>query len=473
MSNANGGVGSAYRAALVAAIVALLGAGTVLALAGAARSDVPLAALGGGMAGLALLVAVAVGWTDGLTALVLTLPLPALTDTPALRLTVAAPATGLVVLGWLLRKAVYRERLLPSELPHLPLALTVAALALSALIGTSFASGARELLNFAVMMALLVVATDALGASRGRSESLVSLLVLVGGACGTLAVLEAVDLLPGRFPRWGTPYHRAALGFGQPNALAMFLAPLIPLAVYRLEIAATPFARRAAVAALAAMILGLTATFSRGSWLAVVAGTLVLLPAGQIRWAVRLWLATIATAVLVDLISGGMLRDTFQRTLADWVLEQRAALMLAGVLMFLAQPLAGVGLGGYATELDRFGAQIPQLFDYLPTPHNALVQVAAEAGLIGLIPFVWLLAHVLVRAIRRARAAAHDPAEAPTGLALRRALVWSAGTVIAVGFSDWIFSHGPGQVAVLILALCLSASDGAFPPARTHAADRA
>lgn len=464
---------AAHRASLLAGTVGLLGAGTVLALAGAARSDLPLAAAGFGLAGLALLVAVSVGWTDGLTALVLTLPLPALYDTPALRLTVAAPATALVVLGWLLRKTVCRERVLTGELAHLPLALTVLALGFSALIGTSFASGARELLNFGVMVALLVAATDVLGASRERTESLVSLLVLVGGACGVLAVLEAVDFLPGRFPRWGTPYHRAALGFGQPNALGMVLAPLIPLAVYRLEVAATPIARWAAIAWVAAMVLGLSATFSRGSWLAVVAGTLVLLPAGQIRWAVRLWLATIATAVVVDLISGGMLRDTFQRTLADWVLEQRAALILAGVLMFLAQPLAGVGLGGYATELDRFGAQIPQLFDYLPTPHNAFVQVAAEAGIIGLIPFLWFLGYVLVRAIRRARAAGRDEATSPAERALRRSLAWSAGTVFAVGFSDWIFSHGPGQVAVLILALCLSASAGAFPPARAHAADRA
>ena len=62
---------------------------------------------------------------------------------------------------------------------------------------------------------------------------------------------------------------------------------------------------------------------------------------------------------VIDVGSGGLLTDTVIRTLDDWVIEQRAALMLAGVLMFLAHPLLGVGPGGYENELERFGISQP------------------------------------------------------------------------------------------------------------------
>src|SRR5690606_39335695 len=89
------------------------------------------------------------------------------------------------------------------------------------------------------------------------------------------------------------------------------------------------------------------------------------------RFLGRFGIAIVLAAIVLDLGSGGMIRDTAQRTLGDWVLEQRAALMLAGILMFLQHPWVGVGLGGYAESLDHVGAQVFWLWDFLPTPHNA------------------------------------------------------------------------------------------------------
>ena len=67
---------------------------------------------------------------------------------------------------------------------------------------------------------------------------------------------------------------------------------------------------------------------------------------GQARRTLRLWLIGLAGVVVFDLVSGGLIRDTIQRTIGDWVVEQRLSLTLAGVLLFAAHPVLGVGPGG-------------------------------------------------------------------------------------------------------------------------------
>src|SRR5207244_5373931 len=134
------------------------------------------------------------------------------------------------------------------------------ALATAFIIATLFAShpvtSMRELLNFGVQLALLVVATDVFRRDTLAIERIVTLLVVLGAACGVLAVLEATTIIPGDFPRWGTRFYRAALGFGQPNALGLFLAMLIPLAVHELTVARSLAAKTLSAGALGAMCIG-------------------------------------------------------------------------------------------------------------------------------------------------------------------------------------------------------------------------
>jgi O-antigen ligase len=143
-----------------------------------------------------------------------------------------------------------------------------------------------------------------------------------------------------------------------------------------------------------------------------------------------------------------MLTDTVTRTLSDWVIEQRFSLMYAGLLMFLAYPWFGVGPGGYAEMLDQFGAQVPSLWDYLPTPHNAFVQMAAEAGSIGLLAFVLFWVVLLRSAVRLARSS--GPA---ADVELQRAIVWAMAITVCACMVMWPFSHGTGQAIMLVVAL--------------------
>lgn len=438
---------------LPVASAAALGVGVALALAGALAGDLRLTVAGGAAACAGLVAVVAGGWSDGLAFVVVSLPLPALYSSTDLRLAPVALVTAAILLGWAVHRGLSDERL---ELGHLPRGITF-ALVLVFVVATLFADDVlvaiRELVNFSILLVFLVAATEVLSRKPSRAGRLVSILVAVAALCGVLATLEMIRVIPGEFPRSETEFNRAALGFGQPNALGFFLAVMMPLAVHRLSTARTHTGKAVAILVASALFLGVLATFSRGSWLALLLGTLPLFFVGEARWALRVWLVTLVASVAVDLLSGGMLRDTVQRTLGDWVLEQRVALMLAGIQMFLANPVIGVGPGGYAENLDLFGAQITQLWDYQPTPHNAFVQMAAEAGAIGLVVLVIFLAIGLAVAIRGARALSRGHDVSSLERSLRRSVLWSFSTACVLCLFMWPFTHGPGQALVLIAAL--------------------
>jgi O-antigen ligase len=447
------------------AAVALLGAGLAAAAAGAASGRDGLALTGAAAAALGLLVLMAGDWVDPLVAVALSLPLPALYAAGDLRLAPAAPLTGLVLAAWVAGWPARPGPVARGRLPVPALAAFAAAYAGAALVSDHRGAAARELANMGVLLLLLLVATDLLRRQPGRATGLVRVLAAVAAGTGILAVLETVGVLPGRFPDAGA-LNRAALGFGQPNGLGMFLAITLPFAVHVMVTSPARWGRALAACAVAAIVAGLVGTFSRGSWLAVLAGAAVLPLAGGWRFTARVWATAALAALGADLLSGGEVRAAVLGLVTDWSVVQRSALMLAGVKMFLAHPLAGVGPGAFPLELERIGALVPDLWDLKPTPHNAYIQMAAEAGVLGLAAFVTLLAAILVRALRLARAPARDAAEA----SLRRAVLWAFAIVLLEGLVEWPFSHGHGQLVVLVAALAcalpLGAAAGPGSPAR-------
>ena len=429
-------------------LVAVLGTATVAAIGGVLSSALVPAVIAGALGAVALTALVATDWLDGLLLAILAVPLPALFSNGSVRIAAAAPVTALVVFAWLLRggpRDIGRTRF-----PVRTGAALLLAFALATVFAAAPATSLREFVNIAVLAAFLVLATDQLHADESRVDLAVGLLATVAGCVGVFALLETVGILPGQFPRGALGYNRAALGFGQPNGLGLFLAVSAPLVLHVVR-TTRGFARAAAAAALGATLVGLVCTFSRGSWLALLGGSGILLFARAGRTVLRIQLFAIAFIVLVDVATGGILRDTAARTVGDWVIEQRLALQLAGVLMFLDNPILGVGPGGYAVALDRYGAQIPQLFDYLPTPHNAYVQMAAETGIVGLIAFVLFLGAGLIAGVRAARSAP------PHRRGLRLSLLWSFATMCAAGLVVWPFAHGTGQAVLVVGAAAFAA----------------
>lgn len=453
-------VGSSARAGvtvdawLAVLAVLVLGCGVTIVAAGTAHGSLTAAAVGGGLMAVALIVLIAGGWVDGLVVAALAVPLPAVLEIGDLRVAAAAPASLAVVAGWLLGRRSTRPPLPDLRHVHTAAFGLLAALTLATVFASSIAVSARELTNMTLLLGFFLLALDR-ARDTGASNRLIGVFITLAAVCGVFALLEMVGVLPGAFPRWGTPYNRAALGFGQPNGLGVFLAISLPLTVHGVRVSKGAV-RATAAFALLACAAGLFATFSRGSWLAVLGGAGALILVRDWRLLVHVAVGALILGVLLELLSGGMLTDTVQRTLTDWAVEQRAGLMLVGVLMFVAHPIVGVGPGGFAVELGTFGPQIPELWDYLPTPHNAYIQMAAETGIIGLLAYVAFLAACLIVLVRRANlAAARNSSE--HDISLRRCLLWSFATACCVGMVVWPFAHGTGQAVLLLLAAGLAA----------------
>jgi O-antigen ligase len=428
-------------------MVALTGVGSVAALSWLGAGQTSLALSGAFLGAVGLGVLIAAGWVNGLFLVAFAIPLPALLSGEGVRIAAVAPLAALVCVAWAVGKGASGRRLRVTGLPNGSLGLLCGAILFAALFSDSIATSAREVINLGVLLVLLLVATDELNADVRKREQLLTVLAALGVACGVLGVLQTIGALPSAFPRTGTAWFRSALGFGQPNGLGLFLALVVPLIAYR-RASAEGLGRVAWTLALVAAGMGLVGTFSRGSWLGVVLGAAALLLIGEWRAVLRIWLATAALAVLADVATGGALRDTAVRTVGDWVIEQRAALMLAGVLMFLDHPLVGVGPGGFAERVEEYAPLVPELYDLQPTPHNALIQMAAEAGIVGLLASV-VVAVAIFRIARRHALAASDPAERKR----LQALLWSLGTIAVASMAMWPLAHGTGEAVVLVVAL--------------------
>jgi putative inorganic carbon (HCO3(-)) transporter len=99
----------------------------------------------------------------------------------------------------------------------------------------------------------------------------------------------------------------------------------------------------------------------------------------------------------------------------------RASLVANGIRIARAHPVAGVGVGGFATAYSRRTERALKL----SASHDTPVTVAAESGVPGLLLFVWLMAAVFRDAVRRVDRSFAGRVSLGAGLALAAILVHS------------------------------------------------
>ena len=157
-----------------------------------------------------------------------------------------------------------------------------------------------------------------------------------------------------------------------------------------------PGRRLAVGAALLAPVIfiGMAFSFSQTSFMALAAGVWVL---SFLAWrrvvAVAAGLAVLLVAVGVA-ISQPQVVDALNHSL-DKASSSRASLAERGSETFGAHPVAGVGLGGFGAATGKTDFEKRHI-----APHNIVVDVASELGIVGIGLFLALLTTVAV-ALRR------------------------------------------------------------------------
>lgn len=248
----------------------------------------------------------------------------------------------------------------------------------------------------------------------------------IEGAAFVMALVGGVEALIGLFDHFGhLGLHPKFSGerllgtLGNPMFAGTFFAMLIPLAIC-LAFSSPRRSRQILLLASAAlMAFALLLTSTRGAWLGL-AVTLVLL-ALLALWRMRVERKAVSPAVLAGagallalvLASGLLLPQVRQRfanifNAKDGTVQTRLVYMTSAWNMFRARPLTGWGPGVMRAVSPQFRLSsmaqengIPLNRGYSASlPHNLPLQVAAEMGIIGLLPFVLLIILLVYAGLR-------------------------------------------------------------------------
>lgn len=405
-------------------------------LAGLAITLLPLTWAALLVVGIAVLLVTLVRPRFGLLLVVPAVPFGSLRQVQVgvMNVGLAEVLVALVLGAWLLRLVARREARWQWPPLSLPLMAFLFVLLLSSLGAQSLQHSLKEVIKWIEVLALYVMVANELD----RRWSYLLVAVVLGA--GALAALQGIyqflfQVGPEDFVLFGR-FMRAYGTFDQPNPYAGYLGLTLPLAVGLVFAVLLPVAGRArgwwlawAGGCGALMMAALVMSWSRGAWLGFAAAVATMLLAVVVRrgrLAVLLVLAALVVAYL--LLAGGLSRlppalvERFsdlvpymgvsdvrgaEVTDANFAVLERLAHWQSALAMWTDHPWLGVGIGNYEAAYARYA--LPQWPAALGHAHNYYLNIAAEAGLLGLAAYLLLWGASLLgawRAVQRAQGAA-------------------------------------------------------------------
>ncbi len=285
---------------------------------------------------------------------------------------------------------------------------------------------------------VIFAATKLLTAYPGSVEKTLRFL----GVAAVLSVIPALaqtvfSLGPESFVRYGIM--RAYSTYGQPNSYGLYLAGMVPLffglTAYRrgfavplvlTSVALGATLSRGAIAGAGVGIAGLLLTHRRstgspGIGVVVMSGVAVV---------------TLVILALDEPILAGLTNFT------DWSSRQRALTLLTAISAIRARPILGYGPGSFA--LLRPDIAVSGLVDDIEMPHNVVVEIWLELGVVALACFLVLAAAYYV-VTQRAYRRSGDPVLA--------ALMAAFTGMLVTSLTASLFIRGVEEAFALLIAL--------------------
>jgi putative inorganic carbon (hco3(-)) transporter len=260
---------------------------------------------------------------------------------------------------------------------------------------------------------------------------------------------------------------RAAGPIGEKNRYAQVLIVLIPLGLFRIWGERSTLLRMAALASTTVITFGVMLTFSRG---AAVGFAALLLALTVLRYVSVRQLALTGLAVLLLAVAmpsyverltsleglGGATAGAGEVEV-DPTIQQRANDVLAAMLVFVENPVLGIGPGRFSGVYQDYASRVgglPGEVDY--AAHSLFPGIASETGILGLAVFGAILL-VTMRELARARAllSRHRPDLVNLTTSFLLAIIVYLGTSVALHMSFqryfWILMAMAGAMAYLAL----------------------
>jgi len=322
----------------------------------------------------------------------------------------AVIAIGIAVLWWMERWGT-RARSWPATPLDLPLLLFVGFTLVSLAWSSDIPEGAVKATFFWIPFVLLYLTCVAIW-RQGRALRVLAVTTM---AMSVPVALLALGEYAARDVLWNhrlmqanvySRFFRVNSIFYDPNILGRYLvlALLITVAVAWLWRGSNRVLVASAVVA-TVDAAALVVTFSRSSALMLMVGLLIL--------ALRLfgWRRALATAAIMAVLGGGVaiaasaqVREAITSVeRLDKVSEGRFDLVGGGVDIFMEHPVAGGGLGSFATDYSALLSERERNRTRVVISHNAPVTILSEGGAIGFALFAWLGVIAAIVGIRATR----------------------------------------------------------------------
>jgi O-antigen ligase len=295
--------------------------------------------------------------------------------------------------------------------PGLPAMAYLMTCALSILWALDRSAGMLELTRLVSgFLLFLVVSQIAISTFR---DALLKCWVAAALPLSALGIAEYLGVSILEIPSAGLP----SSTFGFRNIAAMYLIQTLPFAVAMLALARSRTWITVASLSTTAMLIFLLYTRTRGAWLGLslgVAVTAVLMFTGRkalpgvhppekrrLTWGI----ASLVLAIGLGLLPSGMQKvgpqhidekkasvtDAATSVLRSDADRGRFAVWGHTIEMVRANPVMGVGLGNWSVHYPRFDRGDRVTFNTAPErPHNELLEILTETGIIGLACYLWL-----------------------------------------------------------------------------------
>lgn len=282
------------------------------------------------------------------------------------------------------------------------LGLTVLALGLlAALRNSSVTTGLQLYVDQILIPFGLLLIASRMRVTKETTRRVIQSLVFLGVVWSILGLYEFVSgrslFAAGGVLLWAREsYARVGGPFINPAGLgtAIGIAIVAAVGAANLGMLKRPYS----TLALAACFIGIGTTLTRGSWLSVILGLLILGlllgMRGLAAWAGAGLGASVVAYTLLQFVGESAI---VQRVTGEGPVFNRIIVYAAALQVILDNALAGVGLGMFASVvLDYMGpvGNVGASFGIgVFAPHNSLLHAAAEAGLLttGLALTLWLV----------------------------------------------------------------------------------
>ncbi|EKE20272.1 MAG: polysaccharide polymerase [uncultured bacterium] len=322
----------------------------------------------------------------------------------------------IIFLAWILFKMKRREKLFPRD----TISFLIICFLLLTLFSTLFSSNAwwsfRKILFWASIFPLYFFASSVLN-SLNRKISAVTALLVGSTLLAWVAIVQfsaqfffdinsvytflAKNIAPFflgnsfsqavlAYPSWlvsagGENYMRAVAVFPDPHMLSYYFGLLIPWSIALVTVKEKR--RGFFLFSASSMIIADIMTFTRGGYLALIAGALIVLPLVSRKNALKILLGVFLLFAFFKIVPNSPVSDRLassfdtqegsnQARLSNW--EQ--------AISIIAKNPFGVGIGAYSLEV-KPGAQYREPI----YAHNVYLDIAAELGIISVIVFIVLL----------------------------------------------------------------------------------